>query len=201
MNSEVIKIPFNPAWERIKTLTGWSRYGELATFLKIKQSSVSGAKKRGFIALEWVFNVAQSYNGSTDWLATGEGDMKRGEAVYPLAEAHKATDEAGEPGEGIAQAPRHYGAQKSAVDINIADYTPIKRAAVSYIDAMTDVEAAEVMKYLIPQPKRELSTDEKRLQSLTPEEKQELRGILEARIKAIEDESANGLVGLKPTGT
>jgi len=83
MNSEQDKntLVFDIVWERICKLTGWKKYGQLAEFLGIKPSSVAGAKQRGFISLEWVFKVAQDYNASTDWLATGEGPMKRGEAA------------------------------------------------------------------------------------------------------------------------
>lgn len=83
MNSELDKnsLVFDVIWERICKLTGWKKYGQLAEFLCIKPSSVAGAKQRGVISIEWVFKVAQGYNGSTDWLATGKGPMKRGEAA------------------------------------------------------------------------------------------------------------------------
>ncbi len=87
MNSELNKIDlvFDVVWERIAKLTGWKNYGQLAELLDIKSSSISGAKKRGHISLEWVFKVAQSYNVSTDWLATGDGDMRRGESAQGFA--------------------------------------------------------------------------------------------------------------------
>ncbi len=82
MNSELEKneLVFDVVWERIRQVTGWKNYGQLAEFLGIKSQSVSGAKGRGYIALEWVFKVAQGFNIFTDWLATGEGPMKREEA-------------------------------------------------------------------------------------------------------------------------
>ena len=87
MNSELGKdsLVFDVVWERICKLTGWTKYGQLAEFLRIKPSSVAGAKQRGFISLDWIFKVAQGYNGSTDWLATGKGEMKRGEAAPAAA--------------------------------------------------------------------------------------------------------------------
>lgn len=81
MNSELEKseLVFDVVWERIRKITGWKNYGQLADFLGIKSQSVSGAKSRGYISLEWVFKVAQGFNVFTDWLATGEGPIKPGE--------------------------------------------------------------------------------------------------------------------------
>lgn len=83
MNSELGNddLVFDVVWERIKKVTGWKNYGQLAEFLGIKASSVSGAKSRGYISLEWVFRVAQGFGVSTDWLATGAGTMRAGEAA------------------------------------------------------------------------------------------------------------------------
>jgi hypothetical protein len=53
-------------------VTGWRKYGEFADFLEIKAASVSGAKARGAMPLEWAFRVAQQFEISTDWLLTGE---------------------------------------------------------------------------------------------------------------------------------
>ncbi len=64
---------------------------DLADFLDIKSSSVSGAKRRGVFPLEWAFKVAQGHNLSTDWLATGEGPMHREPQpkVAPLNNNHR----------------------------------------------------------------------------------------------------------------
>lgn len=72
-------MEFEAVWKRIKETTGWSKFSDLAEYLDIKSQSVSGAKKRGGLPLEWVFKVAQGYQVSTDWLLTGEGPMHRGE--------------------------------------------------------------------------------------------------------------------------
>jgi hypothetical protein len=62
---------FNEVWGRIRKVTGWKRYGEFAEFLDIRSASVSGAKIRGAMPIEWALRVAQSRNISTDWLLTG----------------------------------------------------------------------------------------------------------------------------------
>ncbi|MFZ2948804.1 MAG: S24 family peptidase [Desulfuromonadaceae bacterium] len=107
MNTEVDKAGpvFDLAWDRVCKLTGWKTYGDLAEYLDIKPPSVSGAKKRGVMPLEWLFKIAQGYDASTDWLATGEGETKRGKVVYPLAEGLKTTDFGGELGQGFVQIP------------------------------------------------------------------------------------------------
>lgn len=172
MNSEVVKILFDPAWERIKSLTGWSKYGELSNLLGIKQASVSGAKKRGFIALEWLFSVAQSYNGSTDWLATGEGAIKRGDQGE-----HEAV------------------AAKEAVEANIADLSPVKAAAVNYIGLMSDNEAAEIVKIIIHRQNDPLL-------QFTGKDKEELIKVMQEQIrKAKEYESLSSEIDLKQAGT
>lgn len=97
MNSEQEKndLVFDVVWERIRKVTGWKNYGQLADFLGIKSASVSGAKKRGFISLEWVFKVAQGFGVFTDWLATGEGPMRSGSDNQPM-DSSRANDLAGE---------------------------------------------------------------------------------------------------------
>jgi len=120
--------------------------------------------------------VKLGFNGT--WLLTGEGAMKRGEV--------------GEQGAG---------AVKEVMVANIADLSPIKAAAVSYIKAMADVQVVEVMKYLVPQEKPELHPSDELLQSLSPEGKVKVRAAIEAQIKEIEDAAAKGSSDLRPTGT
>ncbi len=98
---------FDDAWERVKQITGWKKYGELAEFIGTTSQSLSGVKGRGAFPLEWAFKIARAYRSTTDWIVTGEGEAKRGEPVYPHAEGIKTADTAGEPGEGFVQIPRY----------------------------------------------------------------------------------------------
>lgn len=120
------------------------------------------------------------------WLLTGEGSMKRGQGVEVDAEP------------------------KGTVYTNIADRSPVKKAAVSYIDAMTDIEATKVISFIVSlqndSPKftadgMRITDDIRRLMNMSPEGKRELRAILEARIKTLEDESVGDPIELRPTGT
>ena len=63
---------------RVRAVTGWERQHEIAAFLGIKASSVSGCKARDSFPVEWAFKIASAYNVSTDWLLTGEGEKDRG---------------------------------------------------------------------------------------------------------------------------
>lgn len=89
MNSELIKGGFNfdSVWDRMVQITGWKNYGQLAEFLGITSASVSGAKGRGFMSLEWIFKVARGFNVSTDWLATGVESIKQDDAACIIAES------------------------------------------------------------------------------------------------------------------
>lgn len=67
-------MDFDSAWGRICSITGWKNYGQLAQFLDITSSSVSGAKKRGIMPLDWVAKVAQKYECSLDLLVFGRDE-------------------------------------------------------------------------------------------------------------------------------
>lgn len=68
-------IPFEPTWKLIMKVTDWTTYVQLADFLHIKSGSVSGAKKRGNIPIDWLYKISSHYKCSMDWLLTGEGPM------------------------------------------------------------------------------------------------------------------------------
>lgn len=63
---------FNHVWSRICKVTGWKAQSELALFLNIRPSSVSGAKQRDKFPIDWAFRIAQSYSCTTDWIMTGQ---------------------------------------------------------------------------------------------------------------------------------
>ena len=63
---------FDDVWGRIRHVTGWKKYSELADFLNIKAASVSGAKSRGVMPIDWAFRLAWSRGVSTDWILTGK---------------------------------------------------------------------------------------------------------------------------------
>lgn len=62
---------FDESWERVKRITGWLKYGQLADFVGSTSQSISGVKKRGVFPLDWAFKIAQAHNSSTDWILTG----------------------------------------------------------------------------------------------------------------------------------
>ncbi len=79
-------FPFEDVWSRVKNITSWVKLGELANFLDISQSSVSGAKqKRDSFPLEWAFKIAQEFNCTTDWLLTGKNPETTEKKKQPSA--------------------------------------------------------------------------------------------------------------------
>ncbi|MBT0665715.1 helix-turn-helix domain containing protein [Geobacter pelophilus] len=74
MNSEMNSTHFDDAWERVKSVSGWGDYKDLATFVGSTSQSISGVKKRGKFPLEWAYKVAQAFASNTDWIMTGKLD-------------------------------------------------------------------------------------------------------------------------------
>lgn len=76
---------FEEVWERICQITGWKKYGEMAEFLGIRSASVSGAKSRGAMPIEWAFQVAQAFDTNTDWLLTGKDKSGSDDLLVKIA--------------------------------------------------------------------------------------------------------------------
>lgn len=76
-------IPFEPTWKLIMKVTNWTTYVQLADFLHIKPGSVSGAKKRGNIPIDWLYKISHHYKCSMDWLLTGEGPVYTDHTALP----------------------------------------------------------------------------------------------------------------------
>lgn len=110
MNSETDRNSpisgFDSAWDRVKTITGWGKYGELAAFVGTSSQSVSGVKGRGAFPLDWAFKIAQVYNSTTDWIITGEGPMRREGSTSQAAN-----------GNGIVQS-KHIEADEIHIDVH-----------------------------------------------------------------------------------
>lgn len=83
MNSEVEKTNFEMAWERVKQITGWAKYRELAVFVGSSTESIAGVKKRGKFNLEWARKIASTFESYTDYIMDGVGPKMRGRADHP----------------------------------------------------------------------------------------------------------------------
>lgn len=102
-------MSFNEVWERVKQITGWKKYGELASFVGSTPQSISGVKGRGIFPLEWAFKIAQYYHSYTDWLLTGEGPTRRGEtATHQTKEFSAWPDAANDVNNASKGAHREY---------------------------------------------------------------------------------------------
>jgi transcriptional regulator with XRE-family HTH domain len=142
-----------------------------------------------------VFKSITKLGFNANWLLTGEGPIRRGERSEQGAEPAKEVE-----------------------DTKKADRSPVKQAAVSYIDGMTDVQVSKVITLILSQqdvkseppvtvPKqevkeeRELSRFEELSKDMTPEEKEEFRQVLEDRFKQILEEESENDQTLRRTGT
>ncbi|MEL7641023.1 MAG: helix-turn-helix domain-containing protein [Solidesulfovibrio sp.] len=70
---------FDEVFARLKQAAGVQSDVELSQELGIRQSSVSGAKKRKAIPPSWITTISKKFHVSADWLLYGEGTMQRGE--------------------------------------------------------------------------------------------------------------------------
>ncbi|MBI5484484.1 MAG: helix-turn-helix transcriptional regulator [Deltaproteobacteria bacterium] len=150
-----------------------------------------------------VFEALVKLGFNANWLLTGEGEMKLGAEVYPLAEGLKNGNTTGERPVALE---RH---------IKRADLSPIKEAAVSYIEHMEDIHVPKVITFILSQPEISASILARRneitggvdyatwmINNLSPEEKQAIQEILKARGKQLRGSAVVDIpVELRPTGT
>lgn len=80
---------------------------EMATALDVSVTAVQSYEGAKQFPGGKVFEAFARLGIDTNWLLTGEGEMKRGAAAYPLAESLKTADITGELGEGFVQVPRY----------------------------------------------------------------------------------------------
>lgn len=94
---------FESCWERVKELTGWTKQVELANFLGIQASSVSGAKKKGnkMFPRGWALKIASHYKSSAEWILGVGGN------------AENAKDS---PAVGRMDGPNHQNGAEAACD-------------------------------------------------------------------------------------
>lgn len=72
---------FELSWGRLKIAFNAKSDTDLARALSLGQGAVSTAKTRRKIPPAWYITAAQLAGVSVDWLLTGEGPMRRGEAA------------------------------------------------------------------------------------------------------------------------
>jgi len=80
--------------DRMKLATNTKSDTAFAQALRVRQSSVSGAKDRQRIPPAWAVQIALEYGVSMDWLMLGEGEMMRG-ASAPERPAWESPEKTG----------------------------------------------------------------------------------------------------------
>jgi hypothetical protein len=72
---------FQDCWERVRQETPLKKQTELAEFLDIGDTSISGAKFRDTFPTDWAFRIGRYYKINTDWILTGDGEIKAAPVV------------------------------------------------------------------------------------------------------------------------
>lgn len=67
---------FEAQFERLKKASGVETDTAFASFLGLRQGSISGAKKKKQLPYAWFFQVAEKTGVSPDWLFWGRGPMQ-----------------------------------------------------------------------------------------------------------------------------
>ena len=73
--------PYEVMLQRLLRAIKSDKLADLAKALGISNQSVSQAKKKQQIPVQWIFDIAMNYGVSADWLMTGEGSMLRDEGT------------------------------------------------------------------------------------------------------------------------
>lgn len=137
--------------DRLKQVIGSESNRNFAERCRISEGTVRRyLKGEAFPPLDTLEKIAEIGRCRLAWLASGEGPIEPG----------------GTSGEVSA----------AVVDEKSADRSPIKRAAVSYIDDMTDSEAADIVKVILDRMDSPFA-------GLSPEDKARLKAVLAEKIR------------------
>jgi hypothetical protein len=88
---------FDKVFARIMTAVGTTKAVDVANALGISQQSISGAKAKAKIPEKWLSKISDKYGVSSDWLRTGEGEMRRpektaAETLARMADSNAASE-------------------------------------------------------------------------------------------------------------
>ena len=73
---------FDEVFSRIMDAVGTTKAVDVANALGISQQSISGAKSKAKIPEKWLSKISDKFGVSSDWLRTGDGEMKRSGAKF-----------------------------------------------------------------------------------------------------------------------
>ncbi|MDH4318949.1 MAG: helix-turn-helix domain-containing protein [Desulfobulbaceae bacterium] len=121
-----MKFIYDDVWQRICTVTNWTKQIELANYLGIDSSSVSGAKSRKIFPIEWAFKVAQGFDTSTDYLLTGKGGRHSGESKKEIPSSSPTQKKV-----GTEQTQTYRVPQLSNPEPELFAYVPLVSARLS----------------------------------------------------------------------
>ncbi|MDO5673480.1 MAG: hypothetical protein Q4G66_00970 [bacterium] len=94
--NKFVQNDFLRVWERIKKETGLTTLVQLSEIIEKTQQNVSASKKKGEFPIEWAFKVGRKYGILTEWILTGEGPKRIGQAQGFFATIEEWAKETGE---------------------------------------------------------------------------------------------------------
>lgn len=74
-------MSFEKVWNRVREEIGVKNQHELARILNLSQAVVSKYKTKNIFPIEWAYIIAKKNDLSTEWVMTGEGPKRLGDAV------------------------------------------------------------------------------------------------------------------------
>ena len=93
---------FDAAYARICEVCGIKTQTELSTYLGIRQSSISDAKRRMMIPAAWLLTLLTREGVNPAWILTGGGSKFLVPASLPSERVHAAAGSPGRAGAGAA---------------------------------------------------------------------------------------------------
>ena len=140
---------FDGCFQRLKEAVGAGTETELGRSLGIKQESIAVARKRKQLPPRWFVDIYFRFGISVDWILSGTGPMKRGEA--PAGHGEIATEERCLSPEDFVTLPLleswvRGGPEGEIIYEGIADHYPFKRW---WIEQLVGASAERQQKLLL----------------------------------------------------
>ena len=114
--------------KRLHHAVGTGTQQELAEYLGVSQASISDARRRGTIPVEWLGIVARSRNIDPDWILTGQGRPYCEDTIGSYADAYAAQEEV-EVRATLRRVPSRMLAEELLRRIAVAEATAFRRGA------------------------------------------------------------------------
>ena len=134
---------FDKIWERVKSETQVKSMLSLARTAGTTQQNVSKKKKEKKFPVEWAYKVAQQYGLLTEWIMTGEGPKRLGEATPPRDQQEKNTGIIEEWVQDVREKEGHDGRIVMELSLQVPEFREWYKEKKSKSDGATVGSAQE----------------------------------------------------------